>query len=117
MAIDLKLLDRADVLMVRPLGSAERGDIGRIHDLLTLVEEPPRGLLLDWSAFAKGSVEALTEASGLAEVWQPRRVAVLAPENFEDRISLLVRRKVGAAEVRRFDLDREGDARAWLTSP
>ncbi len=114
MAIDIMLLDGAAVLRLRPLGSFERGDVARIGDLLAMVETAPGGLLLDWSEFAKGSVDAMTEASELGEAWQPRRVAVLAPEAFEDRISLLIRRKAGAAEVRRFELNEEDAARAWL---
>ncbi len=115
MAIDIMLLDGAEVLRLRSLGSFERGDVARIGDLLAMVERALGGLLLDWSEFAKGSVDVLGDAAALGEAWQPCRVAVLAPEAFEDRISLLIRRKAGAAEVRCFELNEEDAARAWLT--
>ena len=116
MAIELMLMNGTDILMIRPKGTADRADIKRISDLFALLETLPRGLLLDWCEFKKGSIETLLEAATLSNEWQPLKIAVLAPVSFEEKISLIVRRKSGAAEVQRFELDQKENARSWLIS-
>jgi hypothetical protein len=116
MAIEFKLLRNPYALWIRSDGEAGTEDTDRLFDFFSMLEEVPENVLLDWSAFKRASIGAIAAMPDVKAQWTPSRIAVLAPAEKEDSITLIIQRTFKTAEVRRFEVDEENSARDWLNT-
>lgn len=114
MSVEIKLLRNPYALVLRIEGGAQSEDTQRLTKFLSMLEELPTGILLDWSKHDRVSAAGLEVLPELRANWTPAKIAVLATSEKENTIALIVQRKLPSTEVCRFEIDQEDAARVWL---